>query len=119
MALSAPSRNQARLALGLVFTAGAAVSLWLNWPGQLSPDSVWQLQQGRSDVFNSWHPPVMAWLLGRFDEISPGAPGFIVFDTVLGFGALFALAGLAPRPRGAAILLAATRRLAATGDLPG
>ena len=100
--------NSLRLAaLGVVLAAGACASLWLSWPGQLSPDSVWQLQQGRSGLFNAWHPPVMAWLLGRFDALSPGAPGFIVFDTVLGFSALFAFAALAPRPRVAAIVLAA------------
>jgi hypothetical protein len=99
--------HRVRLAiLALVLAAGACASLWLSWPGQLSPDSVWQLQQGRGGVFNAWHPPVMAWLLGRFDAISPGAPGFIVFDMVLGFGALFAFAALTPRPRIAAIILA-------------
>ena len=108
MARRPSPNNLVRLAtLALVLAAGAAASLWLSWPGQLSPDSVWQLQQGRSGVFNAWHPPVMAWLLGLFDAISPGAPGFIVFDTVLGFGGLFAFAALAPRPRFAAIVLAA------------
>lgn len=108
MARQPPASNFVRLALlALVLAAGAGASLWLNWPGQLSPDSVWQLQQGRSGVFNAWHPPVMAWLLGRFDAVSPGAPGFIVLDTLLGFGGLFAFAALAPRPRIAAIVLAA------------
>jgi hypothetical protein len=102
------STNATRLAiLALVLAAGACASLWLSWPGQLSPDSVWQLQQGRSGVFNAWHPPVMAWLLGRFDALSPGAPGFIVLEAVLGFGGLFAFAALAPGPRIAAIVLAA------------
>lgn len=108
MARQPPASNFVRLALlALVLAAGADASLWLNWPGQLSPDSVWQLQQGRSGVFNAWHPPVMAWLLGRFDAVSPGAPGFIVLDTLLGFGGLFAFAALAPRPRIAVIVLAA------------
>jgi hypothetical protein len=107
MARQSLSFSPVRLAiLALVLAAGACSSLWLSWPGQLSPDSVWQLQQGRSGVFNAWHPPVMAWLLGRFDALSPGAPGFIVLDTALGFGGLFAFAALAPRPRIAAIVLA-------------
>lgn len=108
MARRPPLSNVARLVpLAAVLATGACASLWLSWPGQLSPDSVWQLQQGRSGVFNAWHPPVMAWLLGRFDALSPGAPGFIVLDTALGFGGLFAFAALAPRPRIAAIVLAA------------
>ena len=33
-------------------------------PGYLSYDSVSQLGDARSGFYNSWHPPVMAWLLG-------------------------------------------------------
>ena len=83
--------------LALTLGAGALGCLALNWPGQFSPDSVWQLQQGREGVFNTWHPPVMAWLLGRFDALSPGAPGFIAFDAALGYGGLLAF-GLLARP---------------------
>lgn len=94
-------------ALAVVLAAGAGTSLWLNLPGQFSPNSVWQLQQGRDGLYNSWHPPVMAWLLGLFDAMTPGAPGFIVFDTALGFGGLFAFAALAARPRPIVLVVAA------------
>jgi hypothetical protein len=94
-------------AIALVLAGGAAASLWLNLPGQFSPDSVWQLAQGRSGVFNAWHPPVMAALLGLFDRLSPGAPGFIVLQAALGFGGLLAFAALAPRPRAGAVWIAA------------
>jgi hypothetical protein len=96
-----------RRLLALLLAVGAAASLGLNWPGQFSPDSVWQLQQGRAGVFNSWHPPVMAALLGLFDRLAPGAPGFIVLQAALGFGGLFGFAALAPRPRPAAAAIAA------------
>jgi hypothetical protein len=94
-------------ALALVLAAGALASLWLNWPGELSPDSVWQLQQGRAGLYNAWHPPVMAWMLGLFDRLAPGAPGFIVLDAALGYGGLMAIGALSPRPRPLAALLAA------------
>jgi len=95
------------IAVALVLAAGAAASVLLNWPGQFSPDSVWQLQQGRVGIYNSWHPPVMAWLLGLFDRMSPGAGGFILFDAALGYGALMAFAALSSRPRGIAVAVAA------------
>ncbi len=110
MARPTPSARPARAtlwAVGLVLAAGAAGCLWLNWPGQFSPDSVWQLQQGRAGMFNAWHPPVMAALLGLFDRLDPGAPGFIVFDAALAYGGLFAFAALSPRPNLVAIGLAA------------
>jgi hypothetical protein len=99
--------SPAHAALAAVLATGAAFCIALNLPGQFSPDSIWQLQQGRSGVYNSWHPPVMAWLLGLFDHLCPGAPGFVVFDSVLGFGALLAIAALPPRPGWTAVGFAA------------
>jgi hypothetical protein len=96
-----------RLALAAVLAAGLFTGLLLAWPGQFSPDSIWQLMQGRTGIYNSWHPPVMAWLLGLFDRASPGAGGFIVFDSALAYGALLALATLSPRPRWVAVAAAA------------
>ena len=60
---------------------------------------MWQLAQGRTGVYNTWHPPIMAWLLGLADWVSPGAPLFVVVDAAIFFGGLFAFAALAPRPR--------------------
>ena len=93
-------------ALALMLGAGLAAAMALNWPGQFSPDSVWQLKQGREGVYNSWHPPVMAWLLGLFDRVTPGAGSFILFDAALGYGALFAFAALSPKPRWRTVALA-------------
>ncbi|HEX3429937.1 MAG TPA: hypothetical protein VHT03_03545 [Rhizomicrobium sp.] len=59
---------------------GFAVSLALNWPGQLSYDSVVQLHDGRIGHYNPWHPPVMSWMLGVADRIIPGTGLFILFD---------------------------------------
>jgi len=90
----------------VVACLGFAAVLIADWPGHFAPDSVWQLAQGRSGVYNGWHPPVMAWLLGIADRIVPGAPLFFVLDTALFFGALAALMALRPRPNllGAAVL---------------
>jgi hypothetical protein len=82
-----------------IILAGGMVSVAVNWPGHLSPDSLWQLAQGRSGVYNSWHPPVMAWLLGLADGVIRGAPLFIAGNTALFCGGLLAFVGLEARPR--------------------
>ena len=64
---------------------GFGILLALNWPGQMSYDSVVQLADGRSGHYDSWHPPVMAWLLGLFDSALPGTGLFLLFVTLLLF----------------------------------
>jgi hypothetical protein len=82
------------LVAGVFILTGWAATLAINWPGHLSYDSILQLQQGRSAVYNNWHPPVMAWLLGLGDALVPGAGLFVALDSVLAFGALAALLAL-------------------------
>ena len=86
-----------RAAALAVLALGAAVSLAMNLPGHMSYDSVLQLAQGRSGVYNNWHPPVMAWLLGLLDMAVPGTALFVVFDTLMLYGALAALVLAPPR----------------------
>ena len=84
---------------------GFAVTLAANWPGHLSYDSILQLQQGRAGLYNNWHPPVMAWLLGLGDAVLPGAGLFVALDSILAFGTLILLLSL--KPEGATWLTAA------------
>lgn len=51
---------------------GFAGLLILNFPGQISYDTVVQLADARSGHYSSWHPPVMAWLLSLSDTILRG-----------------------------------------------
>jgi hypothetical protein len=76
-----------------------AASLAANWPGHYSVDSVSQLAQGRDGLFDDWHPPIMAWLLGLADRLTPHAVAFIVADALLFFGSLTIFAVAEPRPR--------------------
>jgi hypothetical protein len=78
-------RPKQAILLGLLL--GGFVMLALNLPGQMSYDSVSQLYQGRTGFYNSWHPPVMAWLLGLFDRLWPGPALFVLFDAALLLGA--------------------------------
>ena len=67
----------------LLLAAGFAAMLALNLPGQMSYDSISQLFDGRFGTYNSWHPPVMAWLLGLFDAALPGTGLFVVFEATM------------------------------------
>jgi hypothetical protein len=80
-----------------VLVIGFGVMLALNAPGQLSYDSVTQLADGRTGHYNSWHPPLMAWLLGVFDSLVPGTFLFLLFQSLLLLGGLLALLALKPR----------------------
>ncbi len=86
-----------RLAAAAIIVVGALASLWLNWPGHLSYDSVVQLAEGRTGLYSGEHPPVMSWLLGLADAAKPGASLFVVLDTLLIAGALLALVLMAGR----------------------
>jgi hypothetical protein len=103
----APSfRIDARsLTLG-VLALGFVAVLVCNLPGHLSYDSVVQLHDGRTGRYNTWHPPIMAWVLGLCDAILPGSALFVVLDAALLFGALAALTAREERVSWAAPILA-------------
>ena len=86
-----------RVAAAVVLALGFVLCLALNLPGQLSYDSIAQLHDGRLGVYNSWHPPIMAWMLGVADSIIPGAGLFVIFDAALLFGSFAALLWLTPK----------------------
>src|SRR4051812_35371985 len=80
-----------KLATLAVLVAGLAAVLVADLPGFLTFDSVMQLQDGRLGAYHLWHPPVMAWLLGLGDRITPGAALFVAFDALLLFASLIAM----------------------------
>jgi hypothetical protein len=88
-----------RLIALAIILLGFAASLTLNFPGHFGPDSLWQLQQGKSGVYNDWHPPVMAWLLGVAERIQHGAAPFVACNEMVFFGGLAGFATLERRPR--------------------
>jgi hypothetical protein len=97
----------AAIAVALILLAGFAAALAASWPGQLSYDSIMQLFQGRTGLYNTWHPPVMAWLLGLGDAVVPGTGLFLLFDALLAFGALLSLLLLRPMHAGWAAIVVA------------
>ena len=63
--------------VGFVFTVACF------FPGYMSPDSISQLEQGRTMSFSAWHPPVMSFLWGLLDRIVPGPAGMLVFQNIM------------------------------------
>jgi hypothetical protein len=102
-----PFGQSPRIAAAAVLILGFVASLMLNWPGQLSYDSVVQLHDGRLGQYNPWHPPVMSWMLGIADGIHPGTGLFILFDEFLVTASLVSLSWTAPRVSWAAAFAAA------------
>ena len=89
-----------------IILAGFVLSLAVNLPGHMSYDSVLQLAQGREGVYNEWHPPVMAWLLGLGDGLVRGTGLFVLLDSLLLYGGLLAMALIGPKPSWALPVLA-------------
>ena len=85
--------------------AGFALCAAINLPGHLSYDSIMQLNEGRRGFYANWHPPMMSWLLGVFDDVWPGTALFTIFDMALFFGSLGALLWLRPRATNATIVV--------------
>lgn len=100
-------RGNAGRAAAAILVAGWAATLVLSWPGHLSYDSIVQLHDGRTGFYHSWHPPIMAWLLGVGDAILPGTGLFVLFDATLLFGAMLAVLWTRRRPSWPAAAVAA------------
>ncbi len=94
---SSSHRAGAATAYAIVILAGFAAVLFANLPGHLSFDSVIQLYEGRTGSHISFNPPIMAWILGRFDAIRPGTGLFVVASTSLLAASLIALSKLRAR----------------------
>ncbi len=75
-----------------VLVLGFVAAVAVNWPGHLSFDSIVQLSDGRAGRYHTWHPPIMAWMLGLGDRLVTGPGLFMAFDAALLFASLAALA---------------------------
>ena len=75
-----------------VLILGFLAVIVVNWPGHLSFDSLVQLSDGRTGRYHTWHPPIMAWMLGLGDGLLKGPALFMAFDAGLLFASLAALA---------------------------
>jgi hypothetical protein len=74
-----------------VLILGVVAVVVVNWPGHLSFDSLVQLNDGRTGRYHTWHPPIMAWMLGAGDRVIRGPGLFMAFDAGILFASLAAL----------------------------
>ncbi len=89
-----------------VLILGFAAVVLVNWPGHLSFDSLVQLNDGRTGRYHTWHPPIMAWMLGAGDRLIRGPGLFMAFDAGILFASLAALTIGRPRVSWAGPILA-------------
>jgi hypothetical protein len=101
-----PALKWRSLAAVVVVAFGWMAALVAGVPGHFSVDSVTQLAQGRTGLYDDWHPPLMAWLLGLADRVTPGGDLFVIADVTVFFLAMlgFALSEGVPRVRAIAVL---------------
>ena len=67
----------------MTVVVGILLTVFVFYPGFMSPDSVGQLGQARAGLFSDWHPPIMSWLWGLFDRLTPGPIGMLLFHSVM------------------------------------
>lgn len=80
MPLAARRQLARRLLVLLAAAAGFGLTIWAYYPGLLSFDSLWQLNQARDGFYNDHHPPVMAWLWHGLDRVLPGPGGMLLLQ---------------------------------------
>ncbi len=73
-------------ALGLL---GLAIHVFLFWPGGVSVDTRSQFRQATTGLYDSWHPPSMAFLWRLLDTFVPGTLGMFTLQTLTLFLGLF------------------------------
>ncbi|MEA1650315.1 hypothetical protein UAJ10_14995 [Nitrospirillum sp. BR 11164] len=100
---SATSHRQSPLHPVSGVVLGVTALLWgvilaVNAPGQLSYDSVVQLNEGRTATYLSMHPPLMSAVMGLADRVIPGTALYLALSSALFFGALALLINRTARP---------------------
>jgi hypothetical protein len=81
-------RGGPRIAFVLAFVLVFGITILLWFPGAMSEDSVYQLDQARHGEFSDAHPPLMALLWRFLDKLVPGPLGMLLVNTLLYVGGL-------------------------------
>jgi hypothetical protein len=69
--------------LMLMCFGGFVISISINYPGFMSPDSFDQLIEARNGVYSDWHPPFIALIWHFTDRIIEGSFGMLLLLTGL------------------------------------
>ena len=75
-----PARRAPRLRKSIFCFAGSVAGLLLThyafYPGKLSTDGWYQLQEARTALYTDWHPPLLSWIW-RYVEILHRGPALL------------------------------------------
>src|SRR5580765_1452611 len=82
-----------RLQVAGILAAAFALLLVYAFPGYMSSDSFWQLEQARTHRFTDWHPPAMAALWTCVELVVRGPAGMLVLQGALFIGGLWGVLG--------------------------
>lgn len=107
MSIEPVPRATARIAI-LAAAALCLASLALFWPGIAMYDTVAQYRQVLSDVYDDWHPPIMARAWAVLAPFGPGATPMLVLQLVtywLGLGLIAGALARLGRTRSALAIL--------------
>ncbi len=85
---------------------GAATVTYVFYPGYISFDSIWELQQGRAGVYDDTHPPITAFVWGLLDRLWAGPQLMLVLQNIVFWGGLAAFSLWLSRRWAWAIVLA-------------
>lgn len=96
-----------RLQVAGILAAAFALLLVYAFPGYMTSDSLWQLEQARSHHYTDWHPPAMAALWTCVELVVRGPAGMLVLQGALFVGGLWGVLRRAMSPRRAALVAAA------------
>lgn len=84
--MSITDRNWARLASGLALLVIAALA-GINYPGNYTFDTVDQLHQATTGLFNDWHPPLMAYVWRILISLTGQQSSLFLFQHFIYWGA--------------------------------
>src|SRR3954470_14873666 len=73
------------------------------YPGYMSADSLWQLNQARAANYNDWHPPMMAFMWRYLDKIVAGPILMLALQSMTFLIGLYVLLSKVMSRRAAAI----------------
>ena len=76
------SSRSATLLNTIAALIGLVLVMWCFYPGYIDLDSLWQLREARSRLFEDAHPPLLAFLWGYFDRIVPGPFLMLLFQNI-------------------------------------
>jgi hypothetical protein len=102
----AAGEGSAGKAYRIILGAGLLITLAATLPGQMSLDSVVALTEARTNVRQTWAPPVASWVLKPFDHLVSGTGLYVAASAAILFFSLMSLSRLRPRASWLAVVLA-------------